>query len=294
MEQKDSIDNEWLKKVGQHFATFVSTIARLRHPTQGCPWDVKQDHESLRRYMLEEAYEASAALASQDEDLIAEELGDVLLQVVLNAQVGKDQKKFSILDVIEAINSKMLRRHPHVFKKDPHDSERIDSLRSDKDHRRQWDSLKGKEKAPGSNPPTFEEAFGLFPSTIQAWKIGRIAEKIDFDWDCSQAVFGQLKSEIDELEVELVSDSSDKSKISDELGDVFFTLAQLCRHLGIDPEVAAQDGNRKFLNRFATVEQLAVQRGIDIKTASIETKEKLWRDAKRAEVQNALAKEKSD
>ena len=288
LDERKVVENS-VERILSAFGEFVNTVAMLRHPTEGCPWDLKQDHQTLRRFMIEEAYEASDAMASGNAKLIAEELGDVLLQVVLNAQIGAERGEFSIEDVINQINKKMVFRHPHVFSSgDPLGIGGMESEKRDiheKDRRQQWDNLKAiekkKEKA-GIRSVAFEEAYGMFPATIQAWKIGRLAEGIDFDWKDYSGVLDQLKSEVAELEQELniFAKGSDDGPIRQELGDVFFTLAQLCRHLGCDPEVVASDGNLKFLNLFKLVEEIAAGRGVDLKEATSEQKEAFWQEAK--------------
>ncbi|NRA46687.1 MAG: MazG family protein [Oligoflexales bacterium] len=183
----------------EEFTKFCETIATLRHPEDGCPWDIEQTHHSLRKYMIEEAYEASAAMGGEDQGAICDELGDVLLQVVLNAQVAADAGTFTIVDVIKGINTKMQRRHPHVFKKDEHDGKvDPDSLH------RQWHSIKAKEQGQGSaeEQGVFKKAKveKIHPSTSQAYKIGKVASGINFDWDHANEVFAVLKSEFLELE----------------------------------------------------------------------------------------------
>ena len=288
--EENSVANKQFEKAANAFNEFLATIAVLRHPQAGCPWDIKQDHQSLRRFMIEEAYEASHAMASGNTGAIVEELGDVLLQVILNAQVGVDQNTFSIVDVLDRINKKMIFRHPHVFApRDPFAcSSENEAPLHEKGHWEQWERLKAKEKdEKGLSSKTrsiiFEEAYGMFPATIQAAKIGRLAEKIDFDWKEPSEVLAQLGSECLELQRELQVPHTEQNQknIQEELGDVFFTLAQLCRHLGFDPEVIAADGNRKFLDRFKLVEEIAETKGIDLKKASMDEKETLWQEAKK-------------
>lgn len=262
-------------EAGRRFALFVETIARLRHPDKGCPWDLKQTHESLRRYMLEEAYEAAAAMGETDARHMVEELGDVLLQVVLNAQLGDDLGHWSIEDVVEGIDAKMKRRHPHVFQPASHKADSADDVLQ------QWAVIKEREK--GASPKRiFDDEKGLFPSLHQAYRIGKKAEKIAFDWDAPAEVFKQLESEMAELKAEMERQPTDRRSLRAELGDVFFTLAQVCRHLDLDPEVVAQDGNQKFLKRFSMVEDLAKSQGIDLVAASTFEKERLWQEAKAA------------
>lgn len=261
----------------QAFARFCETIAALRHPQTGCPWDLQQDYVSLRRFMIEEAYEAAEAMASGDASAIRDELGDVLLQVVLNSQVAKDSGHFDVVDVIESINAKMLRRHPHVFGDD--DAKAAGHVPG------KWEAIKAAEKATAGASPAgvFAEAAKVQPASRQALKIGKIAGKIRFDWDSPQEVFAQVRSEVDELAAELTTSALDKIKVAEEIGDVMFSLVQLCRHLELDPEVTALDANRKFLRRFAALECLANERRIDATKAPRHVLEELWKDVKRRE-----------
>jgi len=252
------------------FGEFCATIAALRHPKHGCPWDLEQDHRTLRRYMLEEAYEAAETMAGNDDRAICEELGDVLLQVVLNAQIGKDDKKFDVTDVIRGINSKMRRRHPHVFEKNK-------KVNGSKEVRSQWEEIKKSEKKP-SNPGVFSEVeHERFPALLHALKIGEVAHKIKFDWSQPKEVLAKLRSEIDELEAEL---DHKGSGIEEEMGDIFFTAAQLARHLILDPETTAGIGNQKFLKRFRKLESEAARQNIDLTNASQNQLEQLWNKVK--------------
>lgn len=276
---------DWEKELAERkkvaaaaFSDLVETIARLRHPTEGCPWDLKQTHETLRPYMIEEAYEASAALASANPKDMADELGDVLLQVVLNAQLGSDAGQFSIMDVIKGLDAKMRRRHPHVFAVDG-----TNAAKTADDVRRSWDEIKKEERKAAPPASLFAEEEGMFPSLLQAYKIGTKAKKVDFDWNTADEVFAQLRSEWAELKHEWKKKPALTRDLKAEIGDVFFSLAQFCRHLDINPEVVAQDGNNKFLRRFRGMETLMRQRGLDWKDLSADEKENLWREVKISE-----------
>lgn len=262
------------------FAAFCATIAALRDPVSGCPWDLEQTHATLRRYMIEEAYEAAEAMTGSDPRELCDELGDVLLQVVLNAQVALDSGTFSIVDVVNAIEAKMRRRHPHVFGDDA-----TKTAITTGQVRSNWDVIKadeaqGKAKKPGGH---FAEAEKKHPAAAQAVKIGKLASKIRFDWDKPEEVFAQLASEVEELRAEFAAGANDKARIAAEIGDVYFSLAQLCRHLDLDPETVAMDGNRKFLRRFAALEAIAASRGQVVKDATREELEQLWIAAKKTE-----------
>jgi MazG family protein len=267
-----------LGEAANAFSEFVTTIAWLRDRELGCPWDLEQDHASLRRYMVEEAYEAAEAMSGTDNDEIRDELGDVLLQVVLNAQVAADTGSFSLADVIRSIDSKMRRRHPHVF-------DREGEALTSKQVRGNWDKIKATEKQGKKAAPAgvFAGAGKKHPATLQAFDIGKTAAKIRFDWDTPTEVLQQLRSEVSELEAEFASGTADKARIASEIGDVYFSLGQLCRHLELDPETVAMDGNRKFLRRFARLESIAASEGIDVRTASRAQLEELWVKAKKSE-----------
>lgn len=256
------------------------TIAWLRDPENGCPWDLKQTHATLKRYMLEEAYEAAETMTEEPNPDLRDELGDVLLQVVLNAQVALDRGGFSLSDVIRNINSKMRRRHPHVFTATENNGRPF----SDNSLRQSWEEIKANEKKDAGAPPTQESVFhevkGKYPATRQANLIGKVAASINFDWSTPEEVLAQVRAEIDELNEELIRPDADHQRITDELGDVYFSLAQLSRHLKLDPEVVSLSANQKFLRRFENVEKLAKTAGIDVRTAGRDALEKLWSQAK--------------
>ena len=274
-----------MDKIRDAFSHLCETIAALRHPVTGCPWDLEQTHGSLRRYMIEEAYEAVDVMEPTNFAKLREELGDVLLQVVLNAQLAQDAKQFSILDVVRDLDQKMRRRHPHVFgeNSDPQSK----TSRDKSDIRAKWEEIKTDEKRSESTQTTD----GVF-SSLQSGKmtpasrltvaIGKVAKSIAFDWSGPDEVFTQLESEVKELKQEVTQPSS-KQNLAAELGDVYFCLGQLCRHLDIDPEVCAIDGNRKFLKRFEILEKLAKSEGIDVRTAGTSQLETLWGQAKAVE-----------
>jgi MazG family protein len=277
-------ENDWEKELevraaeaGRIFSEFVKTVATLRHPVRGCPWDLEQDHKSLRRYMLEEAYEAAEAMFGTDEAHLLEELGDVLLQVVLNAQLAHDKGRGDVRDVITSINSKMQRRHPHVF------GELAGQGISKAEIKTNWERIKVTEKAIKQHKAGyFAGCAKVVPALNQAQKIGKRAHTIRFDWDSPAEVLKQCQSELQELEHEMTA--ADRDRLHDELGDVFFSLAQLSRHLGVDPEVAAQQGNAKFLRRFAAMEEICRVRGQEVTQLTRDELEALWKEAKSQEI----------
>jgi MazG family protein len=276
-----------LVEASKRFNDFLLTVSALRHPNNGCPWDLEQTHESLARFMLEEAYEASELLTlGQSSQDLCGELGDVLLQVVLNSQLALEQGGFSIVDVIGVIDSKMKRRHPHVF-----GSEEDKKVKDVKSIKESWQSIKDAEKT-DSGGTSSQKSNGLFkqnkidrvfPASLKAHKIGEIAGRIQFDWPSSFEVLAKLESEVVELRQAMEQQnggSFEKDQILDELGDVFFTANQLARHLGTNGESAADRGNSKFLKRFEILEDLAVAQGLDVKALDATALEGLWRQAK--------------
>ncbi|MFY7928513.1 MAG: nucleoside triphosphate pyrophosphohydrolase [Oligoflexus sp.] len=264
-------------EAGAAFAAFVRTVAALRHPKTGCPWDLEQDHKSLRRFMLEEAYEAAEAMLGSDPAHMLEELGDVLLQVVLNAQLAHDSGSGDIREVVEGINAKMIRRHPHVF------APNGNSVGS-AEVKQNWELMKALEKAgQAADESYFHELKKVLPALTQAFKIGKKAKSIQFDWSTAAEVMAQLRSELDELDEEMRRPEQNPERIRSELGDVFFSLAQLSRHLGYEPEALAQEGNHKFLRRFAQLEALAKAQGRQVNDLDRGELEALWIAAKKTE-----------
>lgn len=261
------------EKVKEAIASLTNTIAALRHPTKGCPWDLKQNHMTLRKYMLEEAYEAASEMNSPEgSDKLCEELGDVLLQVVLNAQVAKDHGKFDLVDVINSIDEKMIRRHPHVF--DP-----SEKAKDEASIKRNWERIKEEEKREKKDKSYFSKAEKVHPASSRAHEIGKLASKINFDWQNVQQVIAKLESEVKELK-DAIANQDAISDIESEMGDVFFSAAQVARHLGLDAEASAHMGNDKFLRRFEQVEDLAKESGLDVTSASQDQLEELWNKAK--------------
>lgn len=272
---------EWTN-AAEAFSKFCETIAALRHPVSGCPWDLQQTHATLRRYMIEEAYEAAEVMDPADSTSLREELGDVLLQVVLNSQLAKDEGTFTIKDVIDGIDAKMRRRHPHVFDSDQDKKEggapAIGAVRE------KWEEVKQSEKSMKSSGGrdgvfTHLKPGSVSPAAQLAVAIGKTAKKISFDWGNPTEVLAQFESEVAELRHEITA-GIEKAKVYEEMGDVFFSLSQLCRHLDIDPEICAMDGNRKFLRRFELLEAVAKSENVDVKTAGTAKLEELWIKAK--------------
>ena len=259
---------------GETFAAFVDTIAALRAPN-GCPWDREQTHESIARNMIEEAYEAVDAIEQHDVAHLREELGDVLLQVVLQSQIAADAGEFTVADVCRDVNAKMIRRHPHVFGEAAAGSaEDVLSI---------WDNVKLAEKSAADAQA--EEPEGLldsvpvsFPALLQAYKISRKAVAAGFEWDTVEDVWAKVEEEIAEFKQACRSDDAQAKEL--EFGDVLFSLVNVARKEGIDAETALRATCRKFRERWAFMEGAAWGQGKRIEELDMDEMQQLWDQAK--------------
>ena len=243
----------------------IDTLDELRVK---CPWDRKQTNESLRPNTIEEVYELCDALIGNDVPNIKKELGDVLLHVLFYAKIADEQGQFDIADVADALNAKLIFRHPHVFGdvnvKDAHDVEQ------------NWEQIKLKEK--GGNKTVLAGVPTALPSMIKANRIQEKAANVGFDWDEPSQVWDKVKEEIIELSQEMAH--MDKAKMEDEMGDVFFSLINASRLYGIDPENALEKTNKKFINRFNYLETKAANLGKSLKEMTLEEMDEIWNEAK--------------
>ncbi|MGV3466250.1 MAG: nucleoside triphosphate pyrophosphohydrolase, partial [Heyndrickxia sp.] len=228
----------------KEFSSLRSIIADLRGPN-GCPWDKKQTHLSLKKYLIEEAYELLEAIDEDDIDHIVEELGDVLLQVMLHAQIGEDEGMFSIEDVIESISDKMIRRHPHVFG---------DVVANDvEDVLKNWSEIKEREKGHEAKKSILDEVGKGLPSMIRAYEYQKRASKLGFDWDLAEEAWKKVLEEMKEFQAEITK--KDKKKQLSEFGDLLFAMVNVGRLLSIYPEEALEMTNQKFKRRFQFIEE---------------------------------------
>ncbi len=255
------------------FDEFEQTIAKLRDPQTGCPWDLQQTHQSLTGYLIEECYELIQAIDEQNAQNMKEELGDVLLQIFLHAQLASEKKQFTIHDVVQSIQEKIIRRHPHVFAKDNH-SQKL----SEQELHRQWQEIKASEKKSDPNQQAMSNQLLYAPALQSAHNIGQIAHQWDFDWDQAEEVLAKIEEEIQELKVELKKQKT--NKIQEELGDVLFTMAQLCRKLNFDSEQILQGGNRKFTRRFNRMIEQVKEQKLQWQKLSFEEKHQFWQKVK--------------
>jgi ATP diphosphatase len=262
-------------------------MAALRTPESGCSWDLEQTFATIVPYTLEEAYEVADAIERGDVADLREELGDLLLQVVFHARMAEEEDQFDFGDVVEAITRKLIRRHPHVFG-DARDltSDEVKAL---------WGRIKAEEKreraeARRAAGRPAEEATGALacvplalPALTRALKLQQKAGKVGFDWNDPRAVLAKLREEIDEVEAEL--DANDAERVAGEVGDLLFAVANLARHLSVDPEAALRGANAKFERRFAHIEARLGEAGRAPAEATLDEMEALWSEAKQRERQ---------
>lgn len=248
----------------------VAIIKVLRAPG-GCPWDREQTHESIKKNFIEETYEVVEAINKNSSDMLREELGDVLLQIVLHTQMEEEKGSFTFDDVANDIVQKLVIRHPHVFGDVVADNT-AEALNS-------WDAAKLKSKGQKTQTESMLSVPRELPALMRAQKIQHKAAKIGFDWDNADGAFEKLYEEINELKTAMEHGS--RTEIDDELGDVLFSCVNISRFVGADSEEALTASTDKFLSRFALVEQMAKEQGIDMKSSSIEQLDELWDKAKK-------------
>ncbi len=269
---------------GEWFEKLAAVQARLRAP-DGCPWDREQTHASLRTYLIEEAYEVLEALESGDDGKFAEEMGDLLLQIVFHSQIAKEEGRFTVSDVIREVHDKMVRRHPHVFgEKRAKDSAEV---------LKNWEQIKKEEriatgKKDSDGEKTEDKPASLLdgvskalPAALEGLHLTRRAARIGFDWENVEGVFDKLSEESGELR-EAVS-AKDAKRSEEEMGDLLFAAVNLARFLHLDPEIALKKANAKFSSRFRRMEDLAAKSGRALADIPREKMEEFWETAKRAE-----------
>jgi len=249
------------------FDELVRIIRLLRGPG-GCPWDLEQTHRSLRQNMIEEAYEAVAAIESGDDSALADELGDVLLQIMLHSRMGEEDGTFTIDDVVSGITAKLRRRHPHIFGSA--------SAGTASEVIARWDQLKREERA---GEGVLDGVPDALPSLMYAQKISRRAAAAGFEWETVDDVWEKVHEEIDELKAA----APGTPEVEDELGDLLFTVVNVARKLGVDSETALRGTCEKFRRRFADMEAQALERGVELSETDASTMEEFWKSAKQKE-----------
>ena len=256
----------------------IEVIETLRDPNGGCPWDLKQDHKSLLKYLIEESYEFLDAVESNDDFKMKDELGDVLLQVILHSVIARQRGSFNIEDVASNLSEKLIRRHPHVFNVE-------DKTLSPDQVKANWDIIKKTEKKDKleSEKSLIDQSFLSFPSLFAANRIGEKTHTIKFDWDNWQQVREVVESEWVELKVELDDPNLKKDKVEEEIGDLLFSVAQLARHLKVHPEDALRAANRKFIRRFHKMEAMIKKDGIALTDLNQKEMDVYWNKVKEIE-----------
>ncbi|UXS31570.1 nucleoside triphosphate pyrophosphohydrolase [Agrobacterium tumefaciens] len=272
-------------EASKDISRLIEIMQALREPETGCPWDVVQTFETIKPYTIEEAYEVADAIEREDMDDLCEELGDLLLQVVFHARIAEEKGEFAFGDVVEAVTSKMIRRHPHVFAAS--DADTPDSVKL------QWDRIKAEEKRERAErrarrgiTEDFKAGFlgGIQrsqPALTEALKLQEQAARVGFDWSDPAPILDKIEEEIAELREALAEGKPEK--VSDELGDLIFALVNIGRHVKADPENALRGTNTKFRRRFNHIETSLSDSGETLQEASLERMEDLWQAAKRIE-----------
>ena len=252
---------------GTSFESFAEIVAHLRAPN-GCPWDREQTHESLRKHLLEESYEAISAIDSGDFAHMREEFGDLLLQIVLHAQIANEEEQFNISQVIQGIHSKIVRRHPHVF-----GGLKLDGV---DDVLANWEKLKEKERGKRKKGKGILDGVpAILPALSQAQEYQDRAARVGFDWNEIDDVLDKVKEEIEEIK-----HAETDFELASEIGDLFFVLVNFARWKNVDAESVLRGTNAKFKKRFAYVEQGAKTQGRNLSELSLEEMESLWQEAK--------------
>jgi tetrapyrrole methylase family protein/MazG family protein len=254
------------ESAGKKFEELVRVLDALRGE-KGCPWDKEQDEKSIANYFLEEVYEAVDAIYANDPRSLEEELGDVLMEVVFLARIFKEKDEFLISEVLDGINRKMIHRHPHVFSE-----KRVETSEEVKD---EWCQQKKEEKERQS---VLDGMASSLPSLLEAFQLGLRVSQVGFDWDNPLGALQKVKEEISELEEALKTKEDDE--VFKEVGDLFFAMSNVSRHLGINPEIALRQANKKFMDRFRFIEKKLEKKGKTLVQSSLEEMDKIWDEAK--------------
>ena len=259
-----------MKELNEQLNILIKTFKELRNPESGCPWDREQTFKSIASCSIEEAYEVADAIEREDFDSLKSELGDLLFQVIFHAEMASEKEIFDLEEVIFELNDKLTRRHPHVFEDG--------SVSSAQDSLKIWEDIKAKERKEKKQDSLMDDVPVNLPSLSRAKKLQKRAARVGFDWQNSDRVFDKIDEEILELKNEKATE--DKERISEEIGDIFFTLVNLTRHYDLDPEDIIRKANLKFEMRFRKMEQLAEQMNERLDDMTLEQLEIMWQKVK--------------
>jgi MazG family protein len=267
---------------GTAFAKLVALMRTLRS-ADGCPWDREQTLESLRPFVLEEAYEVVDAIDRGDLAALAGEVGDLAFEAVFLAQIATEQGAFSIADALTHIHDKLVRRHPHVFGTAPADTSAAQAIDTPAAVVEQWEQIKARERKAGGTPDSLLAGVPrAMPSLLRSYEIGVRVAAVGFDWDTPPQVIAKVEEELEELRDAIGSGAvtDTRARVEEELGDLLFSIAQLARKLGIEPETALRRANDKFTRRFAEVEARVQSAGATLSATPLQMLEAHWQDVK--------------
>jgi nucleoside triphosphate diphosphatase len=268
----------------EEFARLVAIMATLRSP-EGCPWDREQTFASLGQFVLEEAYEVVDAIERKDLRALCEEIGDHLFEGVFLAQIAADEGRFTVADSLKMVSDKLVRRHPHVFREDGrvHDAASKERAPSADAALSKWDTQKAAEKgAAGQSASALGELPHGLPALLKAYKLGKRAAGVGFDWTKATDVVSKIEEEVAELRETLEQQPQDTERAEEEMGDLLFAIANLSRKLGIEPEAALRKANQKFTRRFEGMESAIKSSGRRLETLTLDELEAEWRQAKQS------------
>lgn len=264
------MSNEFEIKNRYDIGDLLEIIKVLRAPG-GCPWDAEQTHTSIKKNFIEETYEVVEAINKNNSDMLREELGDVLLQIVMHTEMEREQGDFCFEDVVDEVVKKLVARHPHVFG-DVVAENSSQALES-------WNEAKSRLKGEKNKTQSMQSVPRELPALMRAQKVQHKASKAGFDWQSADGAFDKLYEEINELKVAM--NQGDSSLIEDEFGDVLFSCVNIARFINVDSEEALTKSTDKFISRFSSVEQMAREKGIDMKSSSLQVLDELWDNAKK-------------
>ncbi len=264
-------------RAARELARLIEIMATLRGP-DGCPWDREQTIDSLKPFVLEETYEVLDAIDRHDHDALCEELGDFVFEAVFLAQLEAEAGHFAIADSIQSIADKLVRRHPHVFKRDEGEA----ALDSAGQVRTRWEEIKAQERDAAPRPKTLLSGIApALPALLRAYHVGTRAASVGFDWTTPGDIVDKIQEEVDELrDVVRTEGAIDQARAEEEMGDLLFSIANLSRKLGIEPETALRKANDKFTRRFGTLEKAVAESGRSMKDMGLEELEAEWQRAK--------------
>jgi len=254
------------------YKDLLDIMAKLRSPG-GCPWDREQDHKSLKRYLIEEAYEVLEAIDEENPAKLCDELGDLLLQVVFHAQIARENGQFDMEDVVHGVSSKMINRHRHVFGEE--------EAETPEDVIRIWEEIKKEEKGQETQTKVLKGVPANLPALMRSYKVQEKAAQVGFDWDKAEDAFKKLEEEVQELKK--ACESKDQAEIEEEMGDLLFAAVNVARFYKVQPELALSATVNKFIKRFEYVENESAKQGKKLQDMTLEEMDALWEECKRKE-----------